>query len=59
MPEKARWGFIAQQAKSGSVGELLDAAMREIMDANPRLNGALSEIYNRENVDQTRLGRLD
>lgn len=58
VPEKARWGFIAQQAKSGSVGELLDAAMREIMDANPRLNGALSEIYNRENVDQTRLAGL-
>lgn len=58
VPEKARWGFIAEQAKSGSVGELLDAAMREIMLANPRLNGALSEIYNRENVDQTRLAGL-
>ena len=58
VPEKARWGFIAQQAKSGKVGALLDTAMREIMVSNPRLSGALSEIYNRENVDQTRLAGL-
>lgn len=58
VPEKARWGYIANFAKTDNIGEVLDAAMREIMEQNERLRGALSEIYNKENVDQRRLAGL-
>lgn len=59
VPNKARWNQIAKAAKTDKIGEVLDAAMRAIMDNNDQLlQGALSEIYNKENVDQTRLGSL-
>lgn len=58
VPEKARWGYITNFAKTDTIGEVLDAAMREIMEQNDRLRGALSEIYNKENVDQRRLAGL-
>lgn len=58
VPAEARWDYIANFAKTDSIGEVLDNAMREIMDQNDRLRGALSEIYNKENVDQRRLAGL-
>ncbi len=58
VPERARWNYIANFAKTDSVGAVIDAAMREIMEQNDRLRGALSEIYNKENVDQRRLAGL-
>lgn len=58
VPEKARWNYIAGFAKTDSIGAVIDAAMREIMEQNDRLRGALSEIYNKENVDQRRLAGL-
>jgi type I restriction enzyme M protein len=67
VPERARWGFLAQNAKgtgaSGgqsakSVGQLIDEAMELIMEANPTLAATLPRLYNRDNVDQRRLGEL-
>ncbi|MEV4382732.1 class I SAM-dependent DNA methyltransferase [Streptosporangium sp. NPDC049644] len=58
VPEDARWDNLAAQAKSGSVGELIDTAMDVIMKANISLTGVLPKIFNRENVDQRRLGEL-
>src|SRR5690606_9055248 len=58
VPEKARWSYIAERAKSGQVGELLDDAMDEVMKANPSLMGVLPKIFNRDNVDQRRLAEL-
>lgn len=65
IPETARWDFLAQNAKgittdSGpkTIGWLVDEAMRDIMEANPTLARTLPTIFNRESVDQRRLGEL-
>ncbi|MGC0142110.1 type I restriction-modification system subunit M [Pseudactinotalea sp. Z1732] len=67
IPATARWDYLATNAKglpaSGaeparSIGELVDDAMELIMGANPSLRGTLPRIYNRDNVDQRRLGEL-
>ncbi|MCC9052721.1 type I restriction-modification system subunit M [Microbacterium sp. F2E] len=61
----ARWGFLAEHAKGGSVdgvdktiGLIIDEAMDAVMQANPQLSGTLPRIFNRDNVDQRRLGEL-
>lgn len=67
VPEHARWEYLADNAKGlhamngqapKSIGELIDAAMDEIMAANPTLAGTLPRIFNRDNIDQRRLGEL-
>jgi type I restriction enzyme M protein len=58
IPEGARWDTLAAQAKSAGIGELIDTAMESIMKANPSLTGVLPKIFNRDNVDQGRLGQL-
>jgi type I restriction enzyme M protein len=61
IPEDARWGFLAQNAKGRgdkTIGGLIDSAMEQIMDANPSLKATLPRMYNRDNVDQRRLGEL-
>lgn len=67
VPEHARWEYLADNAKGlpvmngqapKSIGELVDEAMDEIMAANPTLAGTLPRIFNRDNVDQRRLGEL-
>ena len=63
----ARWTYLAQHAKGlpaamgqpfKPIGELIDDATDFIMGANPSLAGTLPRIYNRDNVDQRRLGEL-
>jgi type I restriction enzyme M protein len=63
----ARWSFIADHAKgipasagedARSVGDLVDEAMRTLMQDNASLAGTLPAIYGRDNVDQRRLGEL-
>ena len=58
MPEGARWDNLAAQAKSAGIGELIDNAMDAIMKTNASLTGVLPKIFNRDNVDQRRLGEL-
>ncbi|MFF4960198.1 type I restriction-modification system subunit M [Streptomyces sp. NPDC001222] len=58
VPEAARWSWIAAHAKSQGVGKLLDDAMDAIMRENAALTGVLPKIFNRDNVDQKRLGEL-
>ena len=67
VPTQARWSYLAQNAKGTqaamgehpkSVGELVDQAMDEIMGANHALAATLPRIFNRDNVDQRRLGEL-
>jgi len=63
----ARWAYLAENAKGiqavggeppKSVGLLIDEAMDQIAADNPSLSGTLPRIYNRDNVDQRRLGEL-
>lgn len=65
VPANARWGFLAENAKGAAIdgvdkpiGLLIDEAMDAVMQANPQLSGTLPRIYNRDNVDQRRLGEL-
>lgn len=61
IPTQARWGFLARHAKgdgTATVGELIDDAMQHIMGSNPALRATLPHLYNRDNVDQRRLGEL-
>lgn len=63
----ARWEFISQNAKGipasvtedhRTVGDLIDAAMRQLAKDNPTLAGTLPTIFGRDNIDQRRLGEL-
>jgi type I restriction enzyme M protein len=58
VPEVARWQTLASQAKSDDIGELVDGAMDALMKANEPLKAVLPKIFNRDNVDQRRLGEL-
>jgi len=61
IPATSRWSFLAQNAKGrgdATIGQLIDDAMDHIMAANPSLKATLPRIYNRDNVDQRRLGEL-
>ena len=52
----AHWKFLADNAKSPNIGQLIDAAMDAVMAASPTLAGALPQPY--QDVDQRRLGEL-
>lgn len=63
----ARWSYLAANAKgwpatlnepAKTIGQLIDDAMDLVMGANPTLRGTLPRIFNRDNVDQRRLGEL-
>ena len=67
VPEHARWSFLAASAKGAegaegegrkSAGQLIDDAMKALMDENPPLAGTLPRAFNRDSVDQRRLGEL-
>ncbi|OLB80344.1 MAG: restriction endonuclease subunit M [Actinobacteria bacterium 13_2_20CM_2_71_6] len=63
----ARWSYLAENAKGRpaigdepgrTVGQLIDEAMSTVMAANPALGGTLPRLYNKDNIDQRRLGEL-
>ncbi|MGI8792264.1 MAG: type I restriction-modification system subunit M [Acidimicrobiales bacterium] len=67
VPPDGRWAHLSAYAKgkpathdqpAKNIGELLDEATDLITGANPSLLGTLPRIYNKDNVDQRRLGEL-
>ncbi|BCB80888.1 class I SAM-dependent DNA methyltransferase [Phytohabitans flavus] len=67
VPPAARWVFLAENAKgrpaigdepAKTIGQLIDEAMSAVMGANPALVGTLPRLYNKDNIDQRRLGEL-
>jgi type I restriction enzyme M protein len=67
VPPTARWTYLAEYGKglpamggepAKTVGQLVDEAMELVMGSNPSLAGTLPRIFNRDNVDQRRLGEL-
>jgi len=67
VPPQARWSFLAENAKGKSaaggqpertIGSLIDEAMDAVMRENPSLTGTLPRLYNKDNIDQRRLGEL-
>lgn len=67
VPPSARWSYLAENAKgkpavggypARTIGSLVDAAMDAVMAENESLRGTLVPRYNRDNIDQRRLGEL-
>lgn len=67
VPSAARWSYLAENAKgrpargvepARTIGSLIDDAMSAIMEANESLRGTLPRLYNKDNIDQRRLGEL-
>ena len=58
VPEQARWTVLQANAKSSSIGQLLDAAMDLVEDENPSLKGVLPKNYGRPDLDKRLLGEL-
>jgi type I restriction enzyme M protein len=67
VPPTARWTYLSTHAKglqaamgepAKTVGELVDDAMDLLMQSNPALMATLPRIFNKDSVDQRRLGEL-
>ena len=67
VPRNARWKFLSENAKgrpavdgepAKTIGRLIDEAMDAVMTANPTLQATLPRLYNKDNIDQRRLGEL-
>jgi len=58
VPEKARWSYLQNRAKTPEIGGLIDGAMEVIEDENASLNNVLPKIYNKPELDKTILGEL-
>ncbi|MDO5714895.1 MAG: class I SAM-dependent DNA methyltransferase [Tissierellia bacterium] len=58
VPEKARWDYIAENAKKEEIGKIIDNAMLAIEEENNRLKGVLPKNYARPELDKRRLGEV-
>ncbi|WP_338682452.1 N-6 DNA methylase [Streptomyces acidiscabies] len=58
VPLEASWSWIEANARNKNAGRVLDAAMDEIMQANPSLAGALPKVFDRASIDQNQLANL-
>jgi type I restriction enzyme M protein len=58
VPQKARWSYLQDNAKSPEIGKMVDEAMDEIEKENARLKGVLPKVYARGNLDVNNLGGL-
>lgn len=58
IPEKAQWNYISKYATSPEIGKIIDEAFLLIEEKNDVLKGLFDKNYNREELDQTRLGNV-
>ncbi|MDI9472039.1 MAG: class I SAM-dependent DNA methyltransferase [Bacillota bacterium] len=58
VPEEARWDFIAKQATTPEIGQVIDKAMIAIEEENDRLKGILPKNFARPELDKRRLGEV-
>lgn len=58
IPEEARWDYISEFASSPEIGQKIDKAFLLIEEKNDILKGLFDKNYNREELDQTRLGNV-
>lgn len=58
IPEKARWEYISEYASTPEIGRIIDQAFLLIEEKNDVLKGLFDKNYNREELDQTRLGNV-
>ena len=67
VPAQARWEWLTRYAKGKAatateseknIGTLINEAMDLVMEANPSLKGTLPRDFNKDHIDQRRLGEL-
>jgi type I restriction enzyme M protein len=58
VPKKARWDYLANNAKKPEIGKLIDEAMDIIEKENRSLKGVLQKNYARPALNKQRLGEL-
>jgi type I restriction enzyme M protein len=58
IPEIGNWEYIKKFASKKEIGQILDSAFIEIEKANPSLKGLFNKNYNREEIDQSKLGNV-
>lgn len=58
VPKKARWDYLANNAKKPEIGKLIDDAMDIIEKENRSLKGVLQKNYARPALNKQRLGEL-
>lgn len=58
VPKKARWSYIAENAKKPEIGKIIDEAMEALEKENASLKGVLIKNYARESLNKQRLGEL-
>lgn len=58
VPEKARWSYILENAKSEEIGVIIDNAMRIIEERNKKLKNVLPKNFAREELDKNKLGSI-
>ncbi len=58
IPEKAQWEYISSYAATPEIGRKIDEAFLLIEEKNDVLKGLFDKNYNREELDQTRLGNV-
>ena len=56
--KKARWGYLQDNAKQPTIGNLIDDAMLAIEKSNTSLKGVLPTNYARESLNKNMLGEL-
>ena len=56
VPEEARWKTIASKAHTPEIGTVIDNAMREIEEDNPKLKNVLPKNYANPDLDKMVLG---
>ncbi|MFV0288450.1 MAG: N-6 DNA methylase [Mycoplasmatales bacterium] len=58
IPKKARWEYISQYATQEEIGSKIDKAFLLIEESNHVLKGLFDKNYNREELDQNKLGNV-
>ncbi len=58
IPEKAHWDYVKTFSTQPEIGEVIDNAFTLIEESNIELRGLFDKGYNREELDQSRLGQV-
>ncbi|AOG60382.1 type I restriction enzyme, M subunit [Spiroplasma helicoides] len=58
VPNESNWNYIMSYANDSKIGEVLDNAFLRLEESNSMLQGIFNKNYNKEGVDQVRLGEV-
>ncbi len=58
IPQESSWQHIEQYSTRQEIGQVIDNAFQRIEETNPELRGLFDKNYNREELDQSKLGQV-